>query len=114
MPGQELAQSSSAAGMDPGNGNVVALGFLGRCIYHFVRNSIGKQDHKIRIPQFFLQASPFFGKYFGFASVIFTDGFVLADHTLVASDNYYTHGIEPPLRKSRYTCRMVKQLFTIS
>lgn len=92
---QYICQRCRAAGMGSGNRYLIPFCLIYGTVDHLVGDCIGKKDHQIRCPQFFLKSTFFFHKYLCLTSVFSADLFILTDHTFIASYNDNTHRIPP-------------------
>ena len=77
--------------MDSCDRNIVFLCFLGSSDDHFVGYGVGKENHQIRIPNFFLNGAMLFREHLCFTSIVFTDICILTHHSFISTDNYDTH-----------------------
>ena len=84
---KHICQSCCAAGMGSGYLNPISLRLRYSSIYHLMRHCIGKQNHQIRIAQFFPHISLFLCKNLCFTAIVLTDFLVLTDHAFISSDN---------------------------
>jgi len=67
-------------------------GFLNGRAHHFMRDRIGKEDQQVGTADLLFKISGHFGEYFGFASVLLADLFILAFHPFVSTNDDNTHG----------------------
>ena len=80
-----------AAGMTADNIDVVSLRLFQRAFYHLVGYCIGKQHEQIRLSHLFFQVSRHLGKDLRLTFICLADVMVLADHSVVSTDNHNTH-----------------------
>ena len=59
--------------------------------YHLMGNRIGKQDQKVRTSDLLIHVGAHLGKDLCLAFEFLTYLLVLANHTVMAADNYYAH-----------------------
>ena len=74
--------------------NTVLFGLLCGTDHHFMGDSAGEQDHKIRRTDLLFHGAVFLGENLGLIPVLFADFLLAADHTFItANDNNAHKGI---------------------
>ena len=88
---EQLLQCTGAAAVASGDSSVLPSSLAGGTFHHFVRDGAGEQNNQIGRPNLSFKICRHVGKHFCAAAVTLTDIFVLAFHSLIAADDYYTH-----------------------
>lgn len=88
---QNIFESTGGTGVGAGDPGLVALSFLKGRTDHFVRNRIGKENHKIGAPNLPPKISRHFGKHLRFTAVLFADGLILTFHAFISTDDNNAH-----------------------
>jgi hypothetical protein len=88
---QYFCQGTSTAGMAPYDLNIRTPGFIHRALDHFVGYRIGKKYQKIRFSNLLIHTGSHLSENLRFTLIIFTDLFILTDHTVMPSYDYDAH-----------------------